>query len=185
MARYYVDTRARPPRSSWEHPNGPPPSTQALSTTNYPSPPNPPSNRDNYSGGSTPYSPTPGQPFTGQQYNQPSYSGGYQRGPQEQRSYPQQTTYPTQPPYGGPPGNYGNPGNPGWPQQGWQQQPPAPLGRYAFYSYQRCGNTQALQLSLGYQPPAASQPIQQAPRSGRGIGLGGAAGGAFARCRNT
>lgn len=127
--RYYVDTRTRPPRSSWEHPLGPP-----ASAGNFAPPPNPPPNRSNFGG--NPVSPSfpsqqpQPQPYPGPAtFNAPpSYGGGgFSNQDQQSRNFQPQPQY-QQPPYGGPAGNYGNPGNPGWPQQGWQQPPPAQLG---------------------------------------------------------
>ena len=134
MGRYYVDTRAHPPRSAWDHPLGPPPATP---TGNYAPPPHPPPTRagGGYNAGGTPSGsfssspPQPNQPFSGQSYSHSQSSGypGYPTSPHDQRAFPQ-STFPTQQqPYGG---NYGNPGNPGWPQQGWPQQPPTQFGAY-------------------------------------------------------
>jgi len=167
-AWYYVDTRAHPPRSSWEHPLG-------AARSDYSPPSNPPPTRG---AGFGAVSSASTQVYPHQQPQSPSYAGtaapaynpsssfpGGYNNPQG-RSYPPQqqppTQYQGQPPYGGSAGEYGNPGNPGWPQQGWQQQPPT---------------------QLGYQSQPASQAVQQPPRgSGRshgggggGIGLGGAA----------
>jgi hypothetical protein len=104
--RYYVDTRAQPPRSSWQHPQGAPTSPQQ--STNYSPPPNPPPNRA-YNSGSPPY---PGQ-YGAPQYNQTSpYPSGYGGG-QPDRNFPGSQQYPTQ-------GGYGYPGQ-GWPQP--QQSP--------------------------------------------------------------
>ncbi|KAI0276154.1 hypothetical protein BGY98DRAFT_1098353 [Russula aff. rugulosa BPL654] len=111
-AWYYVDTRAQPPRSAWDHPlDASPPSPP--SGGNYPPPPNPAPNR----GVSQPYNQQPGQSYPVQPFNQapPYSSGGYQGGNQAARVY-QQGFQPQQGYPGAPPGNY----EPGW-QQGWQQ----------------------------------------------------------------
>ncbi|KAF8264299.1 hypothetical protein EI94DRAFT_502598 [Lactarius quietus] len=100
-AWYYVDTRAQPPRSSWQHPNGPLSSPQQ--STNYSPPPNPPPNRA-YNGSNPSY---PGQYGSPQTYNQTSpYSSGYQGGQPDQRNFPS--------PQGGYPGSQ-------YPSQGWTQ----------------------------------------------------------------
>ncbi|KAI9448513.1 hypothetical protein H4582DRAFT_1901106 [Lactarius indigo] len=118
--KYYVDTRAQPPRSSWAHPLGAAPSSPQPSTT-YAPPSNPPPNRAYNSSGPS----FPGQYVGPQQYNQtsPYPSGpGYQVGQPDQRNF---QSVPPQP-QGGypPPQGYGYPAQQGWPQGGWQQQQP-------------------------------------------------------------
>ncbi|KAF8485273.1 hypothetical protein DFH94DRAFT_689628 [Russula ochroleuca] len=153
-AWYYVDTRAQPPRSSWDHPlpHGLPPPTSPPGS--YVPPSNPPNRGYASSGGAPPYNQQQGQPYSGQPVNQaPSYPG-FQGNPQEPRAYPQQA-FQTQPSYGGPPaGSYGNQGWQG--AQGWQQS----------------------QQGYPAQPP--SQAVQQPARSGRSnnISTGLLAGGA-------
>ncbi|KAH9987887.1 hypothetical protein BJV77DRAFT_1070349 [Russula vinacea] len=151
-AWYYVDTRAQPPRSSWDHP-----STQGLPpSSSQPGGYAPPSNSQNRnfvgSGGAPPYNQQ--QQYSGQPLNQaPPYSGGFQ-GNQSDPRYTQQGFPPQQQNYGGPPAsNY----NPGWQaQQGWQQPP------------------------QGYPAQAPAPTVQQATRTGRGHNLptGLLAGGA-------
>ncbi|SRR6266702_3571092 len=126
LGRYYVDTRAQPPRSSWAHPLGAPSSPQQ--STNYAPPSNPPPNRAYNSGGPS----FPGQYGGPQQYNQTSpYPSGFQGGQPDQRNFhgvpPQpQGGYPGPQGYGYPSTGYGGQG---WPQGGWQQsQQPPPQG---------------------------------------------------------
>lgn len=112
LVRYYVDTRAQPPRSSWQHPHGPPP-TSPQQSTNYSPPSNPPPNRTYPTSGSPSYS---GQ-YSGPQYSQTSpYQSGNEGGQPEQRNFPGSQQYPQQ--------GYGYPG---WQQQqGWQQPQQSP-----------------------------------------------------------
>jgi len=105
-AWYYVDTRAQPPRSSWDHPLGLPPSSPP---GGYAPPSNAPPNR-NYGGNAPPYNSQQGQSYS-EPVSQPPYSGGFQSGTQEPRVYPQQ----------GQQGSTGGYRNPGWQQPGWQQ----------------------------------------------------------------
>ncbi len=117
MARYYVDTRAQPPRSSWEHPLGHQPPQGSL-PGGYAPPPNPPPSRNYPSGGPPSYT---GQPYVAQATQpQPYSAGGYQSNSQEPHAY-SQPGYTPQQSYGGPPpGNYNQ--QQGWGQ--WQQPPP-------------------------------------------------------------
>ena len=138
LGRYYVDTRAVPPRSSWDHPLGPPPSPPSPPPGSY----TPPSNsHQNHSyggiGGPPPYGQQQGQPYSEQYLNVPQSYGSYPTSteklpvrlsdsslggnpfspsgihPQEPHVYWQEGYLPEQG-YAGPPsGNYGNPG--------WQQ----------------------------------------------------------------
>lgn len=94
QAWFYIDTRQNPPRSSWEHPLGPPP------PVNYVPPPGPPSNNiappPNYNQGwdnrsNSPYSqqsPYPQSSPYPQQQQQPYY------GQQQQPYYNQQQQAP-------------------------------------------------------------------------------------------
>jgi len=120
-AWYYVDTRAQPPRSSWDHPLNQPPSTSPPGGYAPPSSA-PPPNR-NYGVNAPTYN-QPSQSYP----EQPPY-GGFPSGAQDSRNYPQ----PGQQGYVGPSSttSYRNTGwqqpGSGWqqPQQGYAQAPPA------------------------------------------------------------
>ncbi|KAH9991627.1 hypothetical protein BJV74DRAFT_884795 [Russula compacta] len=155
-AWYYVDTRANPPRASWEHPLGTPSSPPSL-----PSPTTPARGYGPGSGGSPPY-PVQGQAYPGQYTPGTSFPGGYQ----DSRAYPPGYQPPPQG-YAGPGSSPVNYGNPGWQAPGWQPQPSSPQGYVA------------------QQPAAVQQQQQQPARSGRhnmgallGVGAAGLLGGA-------
>lgn len=159
FGRYYVDTRGHPPRSTWDHPLGPPSSPQQ--SPNYAPPPNPPLNRYNSGSPSFPSQFGGGPP----QYNQTTpYPTGYQ-GSQDQRNF---SGVPPQP-YPPGPQSYGYPGGQGWSQgSGWpQSQQPPPQGTLLIRA--RDVEIQTLWYSLGY--------FQQQPsRNGRqGMGTAGTA----------
>jgi hypothetical protein len=165
VVRYYVDTRAQPPRSSWEHPlnHQPPPGSPPGS---YPPPSNPPPSRNYPSGGPPTYN-QPGQPYAAQTTQPQAYSGGgYPANSQEVRAYSQPGYTPQQSHGGPPPSNY----NQQWGQ--WQQPPPQPGTSYVSTEY---NDTQALLLPLAYPaqpPPQAVQPPPQSGRGGRHGGIG-------------
>jgi hypothetical protein len=142
LGRYYVDTLAVPPLSSWSHPFGSPPSSPSPPAGSYAPPSSSPRSRSYEGISSSPsYNQQHGQPYSEQHLNEPqSYrtsaeqlpmwlsdttSGGnsfHHRGidPQEPRAYLQKGFPPQQGYVEPPPDNYENPG---WPQgpQGWQQ----------------------------------------------------------------
>ncbi len=153
MARYYVDTRAQPPRSSWDHPLGPLPPPPG----NFQPPPNPPNRAYAGSGSSASFNQPQGQSYPAQPFSQEqSYTGGGYPGNQQNRTY-QQPGFPPQQSYGGAaPANYGTPG---W--QGWQQ--PQPQGRCHVDT--ECSDTQAFRPPLGY-PAQPQQTVQQPARGG-------------------
>ncbi len=163
MARYYVDTRAQPPRSSWEHPLGHQPPQGSL-PGGYAPPPNPPPSRNYPSGGPPSYT---GQPYVAQATQpQPYSAGGYQSNSQEPRAY-SQPGYTPQQSYGGPPpGNYNQ--QQGWGQ--WQQPPPQQGTSYVSTEY---NDTQALLPPLAYPAQPPPQAVQPPPQSGRGSRHGG------------
>ena len=138
MSRYYIDTRAVPSRSSWDHPLSPPSSPPSPPPGSY----TPPSNsHQNHSygriGGSPPYDQQQGQTYSEQYLNVPQSYGFYptsteqppirlsdsslggspfsQSGvhPQRPRVNWEEGLSPQQGYVGTPSGNYGNPG--------WQQ----------------------------------------------------------------
>ena len=156
--RYYVNTLAVPPLSSWCHPFGSPPPSPSPPAGSYAPPSSSPQNRS-YEGisSSPPYSRQQGQPYSEQHLNEPqSYhtsaeqlpmwfsdtrAGGNsfpQKGidPQEPRAYLKKKFSSQQGYVEPPPDNYENPG---W-QQGWQQ----PQQGSCYTWHMECSYTQAL-----------------------------------------
>ncbi|KAI0938955.1 hypothetical protein AcW1_004121 [Taiwanofungus camphoratus] len=121
-AWFYVNTCEDPPRSSWTHPLGPPPSSPRPSGFAPPLGPPPPDNRG--------YSPAPYSQGPPGGYGQPGYNQGPPSQQWEGSNYGRGYGSPApQGGYGGPQGGYGGP--PPGESRGWfgggASQPPAPV----------------------------------------------------------